>query len=928
MERLLGQRRGTQVSTGTNNAPSYKRKLIEVSLPLEDINKEAAREKSIRHGHPSTLHLWWARRPLAAARAVLFAQLVDDPSAHPDRFPTNEAQQAERERLFGIIRDLVKWGNSADETVLSAARREIWESCDGNPPPILDPFAGGGSIPLEAQRLGLEAHASDLNPVAVLINKALIEIPPKFADVHPVHPQAEHRTTWRGPEGLAEDVRRYGKWIRDEVERRVGQLYPKVKLDNGELGPAIAWIWARTITCPNPACGGTMPLARSFWLGKKKGRERYVYPVPEGKRVRFEIRGPHGTPRPGTASRTGAECLMCGAAVPLAYIRAEGKAGRMGTQLMAIVAEGEGARYYLPPNEEQERAADVPRPAGAPDAEIPHNPRYLTAPNYGMATWADLFTNRQLTALTVLSEMVVDARENVRVDAEERGMARDEACRYADALTTYLAFVADKTVDRNSTLCGWEPNMNRLRGTFQRQALPMSWDFAEANPVGGAGGDVQMSITSLCEVLDNLHPTGHAYASQGDAIHLHQESGNILVSTDPPYYDNVGYADLADFFYVWLRRSLGDIYPNLMGTLLTPKADELVADPFRHKDAQRFFEAGYRTVFEHIRESANTGFPITVFYAFKQTESDSHGDSSTGWETLLEGMVQTGWMVTGTWPLRTELGNRMRSLDSNALASSIVLACRPRKADAETTDRRGLLALLREELPWRLKELQQGSIAPVDLAQAAIGPGMAVFSRHRQVTEPDGSAMRVRTGLQLINQVLDEVLAEQEGDFDTESRWCVKWFEQVEWAVGQYGHAETLATALNTAVSGLERAGVVRARAGKVQLLRPEDLSDAYDPAKDARPTMWEAVLHLSKRLEKDGPEAAGQLMQQLQAVMDLNNVKELAYLLYSICDRKRRQDSAFVFNNLVTSWPEIVDAAQNLPATTEYQPAMDFTEE
>jgi putative DNA methylase len=919
MERFLVPRREPAVSAGVDATPSYKRKLIEVALPLEDINREAAREKSIRHGHPSTLHLWWARRPLAAARAVLFGQLVDDPSAHPGLFPTPESQQAERERLFAIIRELVKWENSTNDEVLTAARKEIRESCDGHPPPILDPFAGGGSIPLEAQRLGLEAHASDLNPVAVLINKALIEIPPKWAGKPPVHPDAKPQLRWRGAEGLAEDVRCYGKWMRDEAERRIGHLYPKAKLDDGTVAPVIAWIWAHTVTCPNPACSGTMPLVRSFWLGKKKGKERYVHPEQNGKQVRFLIRGPHGHPQEGTVSRTGAECLLCGAAVPLAYIRAEGKAGRMGAQLMAIAAEGPRTRYYLPPNETHDQAAKVRRPASAPDADLPEQALGFRVQGYGMTTWADLFTNRQLTALTTFSDLVAEAQAHVLADCGNQG--------YADAVATYLALGVSRITSTNSALCRWRPDAAKesVNDTFSRQALSMVWDFAEGCPFTDGPPAFSWSIPWVARVLDHLPElnSGRALLQGAD-----RRYDGVLIATDPPYYDNVGYSDLSDFFYVWLRRSLATIFGDLMSTVLTPKADELVADPFRHKDARHFFEDGFRTVFLRIRESTPAEYPITVFYAFKQAQSDDQGDSSTGWETLLDGMIRSGWMVTGTWPLRTELGNRMRNLDSNALASSIVLACRPRSDEADSTDRRGFLALMRAELPGRLRELQQGNIAPVDLAQAAIGPGMAVFSRHRQVSEPDGSAMRVRTALQLINQVLDEVLAEQEGDFDTDSRWCVKWFEQMEWAPGEYGRAETLATALNTAVLGLERAGVLRARAGKVQLLRPSELPEGYDPAKDARPTMWEAVLHLSRRLEKNGPESAGQLMRGLQAVMDLNGVKGLAYLLYSVCDRKRRQESALVFNNLVTSWPEITDAARNAPEMDQYQAAMDFTDE
>ncbi len=402
----------------------YKPKLIEVALPLEDINRESAREKSIRHGHPSTLHLWWARRPLAACRAVLFAQLVDDPSAHPEQFPTEELQKAERERLHGIISRLVIWENIHDEKLLREAHEEILKSTGGNPPPILDPFAGGGSIPLEAQRLGLEAHASDLNPVAVLINKALIEIPPKWSGHAPVFPgSAGERMSWPGATGLAEDVRRYGKWMRDEAEKQVGHLYPKATIAGAEA-MVIAWIWARTVTCPNPACAGTMPLVRSFWLGKKKGKQRYLIPIPDGKRVRFEIGGPDGVPRNGTVGRTGAVCLLCGTPVPLSYIREEGKAGRMGSQLMATVAEVPHQRHYLPATDEHAKAADVIRPNDVPDAEIPYNPRYLTTPNYGISTWADLFTNRQLSTLTVFSDSVQEARTRIILDFRSFTLSR------------------------------------------------------------------------------------------------------------------------------------------------------------------------------------------------------------------------------------------------------------------------------------------------------------------------------------------------------------------------------------------------------------------------------------------------------------------------------------------------------------------------
>jgi putative DNA methylase len=889
----------------------YKPKLIEVSIPLEDINKESAREKSIRHGHPSTLHLWWARRPLAACRAVLFAQLVDDPSAHPDQFPTEEAQKAERERLHGIIKRLVVWENIHDEALLKEAHQEILKSCGGNPPPILDPFAGGGSIPLEAQRLGLEAHASDLNPVAVLITKALIEIPPKFAGRRPVFPgAAESRMSWPGATGLAEDVRRYGQWMRDEAEKRIGHLYPKAKLPDGTEATVIAWIWARTVTCPNPACGGTMPLVRSFWLSKKKGKERYVQPIPDGKRIRFEIRGPHGVPPEGTVGRNGATCLLCRTPVPLAIIRAEGQAGHLAAQLMAVVAEGPRQRYYLAPNADHEVAADVPFPDDLPDAELPEQALGFRVQGYGMRTWTSLFTSRQITALATFAELTQEVFGRVRVDSAEP--------EYARAVATYLAFTTSKIADRNSVICTWADNREHARNTFTRQALPMTWDFAESNPLSESSGNYMGGVESVEQLLRFLPAATIGRAVQANASN-DLIAKNSVICTDPPYYDNVSYSDLADFFYIWLRRSLEGLYPDLLGTMLTPKADELVADPFRHNDkreAERFFESGFSEVFARICRGMRDSYPISIFYAFKQAESNTEGDwASTGWETLLEAMLNSGWSVTATWPMRTELGRRIRNLDSNALASSIVLACRPRPVGAGMTDKRGLIAALRRELPSALRKLQEGSVAPADLPQAAIGPGMAVFSRYARVNEPDGSAMRVRPALALINQVLDEVLSQQEGDFGADTRWCLEWFKSYGFEPGPFGVAETLSKAKNTSVGGLERAGVLKSGAGKVRLLAVGDLAAHYDPARDERVSEWEIVLHLAKRLRDQGADAVAQLMAASRIVADLDAVRELAYLLFSVAEKRGWAEIALLFNGLGTSWSDIAEASRKHPA-------------
>lgn len=919
-----------------------KRKLIEVALPLEVINRESAREKSIRHGHPSTLHLWWARRPLAAARAVLFAQLVDDPSSRPEEFPTDDLQRRERERLHRLIERLVVWENVRDKRLLAEAHREILRSTDGNPPPVLDPFAGGGTIPLEAQRLGLQAHASDLNPVAVLINKALIEIPPKFANRPPVFPglaESEIRA-WADAEGLAADVRAYGGWIREEAERRVGRHYPRAALPNGADATVIAWIWARTVTCPNPACAIEMPLARTWWLGKKRGKEAFVVPrvvadssVPAGRVVKFEIgrgaKGPIGA-GDGTVGRNDATCIACGSVVSKDYIKSEGAEGRMGATLIAIAAEGSRQRTYLPPTAEHVAAATVERPQHVPAAELATNSQYMGAPLYGLRTVADLFTDRQLLTLTTLSDLVSQARERAILDGASEG--------YADAVATYLGLAVSRSTDRQSALCSWDssPSKEQVRGVFARQALSMTWDIAEANPFARSSGTWTESVDWVAKVLDYLPATPAGAVEQAPAADA--VSTVMLLSTDPPYYDNVPYADLSDFFYAWLRRSLRDQYPDLLATIAVPKSEELVANPVRQggrDGAREFFEDGFRDVFSRARSVATDGFPIAVYYAFRQSETSEDGVASSGWETLLEGMVQSGWEITSTWPLRSELGNRMRSIGSNALASSIVLSLRPRPERAETVDRRGFITSLERELPDALRKLQQGGIAPVDLPQAAIGPGMAVFSRYRAVVENDGSRMTVRSALARINEILDVVLSEQEGDFDPATRFAIQWYRQYGYGIGRFGDADNLARARNTSVDVMDRAGIVTSRAGDVQLIRPADLAWEYDVVADLHTSNWEALHHLVKTLERDGIAPAGDFLQaalsRADRAVDADLLKELAHLLFRVAEKHGWTGDALSFNSLVTSWPDIMDVArQSSPrqTTVAAQSAFDFDED
>ncbi|MFJ1545192.1 DUF1156 domain-containing protein [Streptomyces sp. NPDC088246] len=927
----------TAVQPGTPSGSVPRRKLIEVSLPLEDINAESAREKSIRHGHPSTLHLWWARRPLAAARAVLFAQLVDDPSSHPELFPSEVEQKAERERLHGIIRRLVVWENINDEGLYREAREEILKSTGGNPPAILDPFAGGGTIPLEAQRLGLEAHASDLNPVPVLINKALIEIPPKFAGQPPVFPgAAESRLgAWPRATGLAEDVRRYGAWMRDRAQERIGDLYPKAQIpvlrQNGEPtgknteSTVIAWIWARTTVCPNPACGIRMPLVRSWWLGKKKGKEAYVVPTvvddveaSGGRRVEFAIgHDPKQAPtkaNDGTVSRNGAICIACGTTAELAYVRAEGKGSRISPQLMAVVAESQRRRIYLPPTSEHVQAADVSFPASSPRGALPDAALGFRVQGYGLTEWTDLFTHRQLTALTTLSDLVTEAREKALTDALASGLAHGkrlndgglDAEAYADAVATYLGMALSRTTDLNNSIATWSSSRDQTRNLFARQAIPMAWDFVEVSPFARAAGDLSIATETQADALENMSGQLSGEVRQADAAS--RDYSGLLVATDPPYYDNIGYADLSDFFYVWLRRALRTIHPDLFATMLVPKAEELIANPFRQggpKSAEKFFEEGFQRVFARTRQSASTDYPISVIYAFKQAELEKDGVASTGWSTFLEGMVRSGWTITATWPIRSERTGRMRDVGSNALASSIVLALRPRQEAAPATDRTGFLAALHIELDESLPRIREGAIAPADLRQTILGPGMAVFSRFSRVLEDDGSTMSVKTALALINQTFDSLQNEHDAELDADTRFCLDWFRSYGWDTRPYGDAESLAVPLGLSVDGIARGGTLTSGAGKVALIKPQDLDPRWNPAHDDRLSLWEVTCHLARAYATEGREEAARLMAEVKGRADLDEVNRLATRLYELME-SQDSSTAGLFNGLGGAWADV----------------------
>jgi putative DNA methylase len=940
-----------------------RKKLIEVAIPLEAINAASAREKSIRHGHPSTLHLWWARRPLAAARAVIFCQMVDDPSAVPEEFPTDEDQENERLRLFALISELVTWENTTNEQVLKRARAEIRRSwrraCADNAdhpeaaelfnpeklPGFHDPFAGGGALPLEAQRLGLEAYASDLNPVAVLINKAMIEIPPKFAGLPPVNPESRRKqdiSSWKGAQGLADDVRYYGQWMRDEAEKRIGHLYPKVEVtaemakERPDLNPyvgkkltVIAWLWARTVKSPNPAFSDVeVPLASTFMLSTKAGKEAYVEPVVEDGGYHFTVKV--GRPKDVEAAKNGTklsrganfQCLMSTTPISGDYIKAEGVAGRMGARLMAIVAEGNRGRVYLAPTPEMEAIALTAQPAWKPETPLPDDPRNFWTVQYGLTTYGDLFTPRQLVALSTFSDLVQEAHDRVKADALVAGHRAEgvSLCEggigseaYADAVSMYMGIGISRLADAQNALCQWGPSMNQTQHLFRRQAIPMVWDFSESSIFSGAAGDVLTTLKTMARVIEQLPCSSSSLSSQADAQSQHYSRSKVL-STDPPYYDNIGYADLSDFFYVWLRRSLKPVFPDLFATLAVPKAEELVATPYRHggkEKAEAFFLDGMTLAMERIVIQSHPAFPVTIYYAFKQSETKSAtGTSSTGWETFLSAVLKAGFSLVGTWPISTEREARSIGIGTNALASSVVLVCQRRLESALTLSRTDFRRQLRQELPRALKELERANIAPVDVAQAAIGPGMAIYSSSKAVLNPDDSPMSVRDALIEINTALDEYLSQDEGELDADSRFALTFFESFGYKERDFGDAEGLAKARNLSVAGVAEAGILRSVAGKVRLLPRSDLPEDWDPAKDKRLCVWEATQHLIKRLEASGEGSAAELLLQLKNVTghaDLAaNCRALAYRLYNHCEKTKQAEEARSYNGLVIAWPEL----------------------
>jgi len=934
-----------------------RKKLIEVALPLPEINDASAYDKMPGIGpHPKGIHHWWARLPLPCARSILFASVVDDPSEHPEKFPTEAAQDAERERLFDIVRRMMQKKLHTHPEVYAEARAEMEKYCDGKLPAVLDPFSGGGSIPLEANRLGFEAHAADLNPVAVLLNKCNLELAPRWSGQAPINPEDLRKIgggqSWQGTTGLAADVRYYANRIKESAENELGELYPKAALP-AELGggptDVVAWLWARTVRSDNAAAQGKhVPLVSTYFLANGKGKEVYLEPQVDKSAGTYGFFVRTGTPDDKTVTRAGTKlgrgakfkCLLTDSPISSAHIKAEGQAGRLGYRLIAIVAERRGGKFYQTANAAHEAAANVPVPDDAPDEEMANDPRNIWCAGYGFRRFSQLFTPRQLTGLLTFSRLIRATHSDVIGDAERAGLSSPEAEAYATTIVTFLALALDRCADFGNAQGRWSPSNQKVMNLFSKQAIPMSWDFAEANILANSVGGWTTCSDYVAECIQTLYPgpAKAGFARQIDAASGAHGIRNLVVSTDPPYYDNMSYASLSDFFYVWLRRTVGDLHRELCSTIVVPKMPELIADAARFEGdrnrARDHFENGFRSTFSFLRDRLDPRYPLTVYYAFKQ--EDEVGDASieqereegpvtidltTGWETLLEALISSGFQITATWPVRASQAWRQVSMGTNALASYIVLACRPRPESATQVGRRDFLTALKRELPVALKHLQQGNVAPVDLAQASIGPGMAVYSRYSRILESDGKPMSVRTALALINQIKEEVLGEPENDYDAETRWALTWFDQHGFEPGDFGDANTLATAHAIAVGGLRDAGLVQARGGDVRLLNPAELPKDWDPATDDRLTVWEMTHHLIRlyHVEGAGDGPTADLLRKIGGRGD--TVRDLAYRLFSVAERRKRSADAQAYNALVLGWPELSRLAQEAPVA---RPAAD----
>ena len=911
-------------SSATDASPAVRKKLIEVALPLHAINAAARKEKTTTHGHPSTFHLWWGHRPYSVARAVIFASLVDDPSARPDLYPTEVEQSRAREAYFYLIEELVQWKNVTNPSVLAAAKKYISQSVGPDGPTVVDPFSGRGTIPLEAKRLGCSVLGSDLNPVAVLISKALVETPGKFAHVSPVHPATSNAIS-RGVAAIASDVIAYGRDLLESAKHEVSSLYPGVEQKDGRW-TVTAWLWARSMECPNPVCGRSeTPLVKSSVLSTKAKPRIHLKPRVDlgSRRVAFDPSQDKTEPFSNVLSKRGATCIFCHELIPLKYIRETAAKSGLGRMPMGAVISRNGKKKFVGSDTVVDTIIEPSLPESLLDVELTINSRHMGPPVYGLLRHRDLYTRRQLKMLATLAGSIKKIRDDVLRDSVAAGMHQDDirledggcgASAYADAIATYLGIAVSRLADRSSTLAFWQVD-ETIGHVFVRPALPMTWDFVEVNPFSESAGSFANCIDSIAKTIVKLPESDNAAIEMADARFVEYPANSVVI-TDPPYYDNVPYADISEYFYVWLREGLGDIWQSLFASLGTPKLAELTYDKSRHDGdvvrARAHFTDGFIETFRRWRQVANANFPSLVFYAFRATSKvgskDATGVVSAGWESILTSLVAAGYQITGTWPIGTERANRFRSIDSNALGSSIVLVIRPREKDARNCSRTEFIRELRSGLPFAVSSLRNLNLAATDLQQAAIGPGMAIFSKYGYVLEPDDSNMTIGAALSIINDELAQVLLGEMSDVDAQTHFALAWFDEFGYGEGAYSRADVALRAKNARIEPLLASGVVLSESGRVRLLSPREVTVSEDIS--LFPLWAQAVCLVAALTSDEGSEdKAAELLRSLNAP-SAERIRDIAYHCYLVCDKAKRLSDALDFNAVVQAWPDLLRLA------------------
>ncbi|MBE5441042.1 DUF1156 domain-containing protein [Mycobacteroides abscessus] len=894
--------------------PISRRKLVEVALPLDEINAACKADKGRAHGTLKNLHKWFAPMPVPAWRALIFAALVDDPE-----------DDNKRVLLLDLIKRLVANGaDLPDDDAITEANEVLARQYPNGRPVVHDPFCGGGSTLVEAQRLGLESLGSDLNPVPVLISRTLTEILPRLNGQQPLHPQTQATSSgalfddrsrgslsYAGLDGLIRDVMYYAQGIGVRARERLARHYPSESSET-----VVAWLWARTARCPNPTCGVETVLTTSWWLSKRKGDMAWIQPRTENGGVYLDVvtgQRSGAAPQPPKSPRGATfTCLGCGNSIKEEEIESQAVSGGLGLRMTSVVVEdANGRRTYRAPNAVEIEAARVDLSGYDIPDQVPVGDGG-TRNRFGMTSQADLYGERQLATMCVLADLVAETYDEILDEGGSKEWAR--------AVTTVLGLGIGRFAQFASSQARWTVRdaVSSFEGAFPRNDIPVTWDYYEINPWGEAGPSWTQTFVSTTRALKNVVPGGVGTVVIGDARKV-TASRPALVATDPPYFDAIGYADLSDYFYVWHRRALRAVHPDLYSTMAAPKVGELTAIATHHGNsrptARNYFIEGFTETFRSLQLSMAADLPMVVVYASREQKGSA--DEQSRWSSILTAIVKADMEITGTWPILGTTDRRMIGQGTNAVATYVAMVCRPRTENASVTTLNEFSRALRRGLSTRVRDLQAASILPIDLAQAAMGPGMQIYSRYRAVLDQAGAPVDVEQALRIINASLGEVLDEQEGELDAESRFASRWWDQHGWTSAPYGEADKVARPLGISVDDVVRAQVASSVGGKVRLLGLEELDSDWTPSSDSRPTAWEAVHHLVNRLvDRGGELEAARLLAELGTLQD--PAMELAYRLHEIAARCGRATDQERYNALISSWAELVKLSASGPSATE----------